>query len=57
MKQGKGEENALVIANMLFQQHKRWLYTWTSSNGQQQNQTDYVLCSWREALYSQQKQD
>ena len=24
------QENALVIANTLFQQHKRWLYTWTS---------------------------
>ena len=23
------QENALVIANTLFQQHKRWLYTWT----------------------------
>ena len=28
------QENALVIANTLFQQHKRRLYTWTSSNGQ-----------------------
>ena len=27
-------ENALVIANTLFQQHKRCLYTRTSSNGQ-----------------------
>ena len=26
--------NALVIANTLFQQHKRRLYTWTSSDGQ-----------------------
>ena len=26
--------NALVIANTLFQQHKRRLYTWTSPNGQ-----------------------
>ena len=26
--------NALVIANTLFQQHKRKLYTWTSSDGQ-----------------------
>ena len=24
------QENTLVIANTLFQQHKRWLYTWTS---------------------------
>ena len=28
------QENALVIANTLFQQHKKKLYTWTSSNGQ-----------------------
>ena len=28
------QENTLVIANTLFQQHKRRLYTWTSSNGQ-----------------------
>ena len=40
-------ENALVIANTLFQQHKRRLYTWTSPDGQHQNQTDYILCSQR----------
>ena len=34
------QENALVIANTLFQQHKRRLYTWTSPDGQYQNQTD-----------------
>ena len=52
------QENALVIANTLFQQHKRRLYTWTSPDGQHQNQMDYILCSQRwEALYSQQKQD
>ena len=28
------QENALVIANSLFQQHKRRLYTWTSPGGQ-----------------------
>ena len=28
------QENALVIANALFQQHKRQLYTWTSPDGQ-----------------------
>ena len=28
------QENALVIASTLFQQHKRRLYTWTSPNGQ-----------------------
>ena len=27
------QENALVIANILFQQHKRRLYTWTSPDG------------------------
>ena len=35
----------LVIANTLFQQHKRRLYTQTSLDGQYQNQTDYTLCS------------
>ena len=28
------QESTLVIANILFQQHKRLLYTWTSPNGQ-----------------------
>ena len=28
------QENALVIRNTLFQQHKRRLYTWTSPHGQ-----------------------
>ena len=28
------QENTLVIANILFQQHKRRLYTWTSLDGQ-----------------------
>ena len=28
------QENALVIAHTLFQQHKRRLYTWTSQDGQ-----------------------
>ena len=52
------QENALVIANTLFQQHERRLYTWTSPDGQHQNQIDYILCSEDgEALYSQQKQD
>ena len=40
------QENALVIANTLFQ-HKRRLYTWTS-------QIDYILCSqrWRSSIQS-----
>ena len=41
------QENALVIANTLFQPHKRLLYTWTSTYGQYQNQIDYILCSQR----------
>ena len=28
------QENMLIIANTLFQQHKRKLYTWTSPDGQ-----------------------
>jgi len=48
------QENALVIANTLFQQHKRRLYTWTSSDSQHQNQIDYILCSqrWRSSIQS-----
>ena len=52
------QENALIIANTLFQQYKRRLYTWTSPDGPHQNQIDYILCSKvGEALYSHQKQD
>ena len=52
------QENTLVIANTLFQQHKRRLYTWTSPDGQQHNQIDYIFAAKDgEALYSQQKQD
>ena len=48
------QENALVIANTLFQQHKRRLYKWTSPEGQHQNQIDYILCSqrWRSSIES-----
>ena len=48
------QENALVIANTRFQQHKRRLYTWTSSDGRYQNQIDCVLCSqrWRRSIQS-----
>ena len=41
------KENALVIANTRFQQHKRRLYTWTSPDGQHRNQVDHILCSQR----------
>ena len=46
------EENTLVIAKTLFQKHKRRLYTWTSPDGQHQNQIDYILCSqrWRSSI-------
>ena len=45
---------AIVIANILFQQHKRRLYTLTSPDGQYRNQIDYILCSqrWRSSIQS-----
>ena len=48
------QENTLVIANTLFQQHKRRLYTWISPDGQHQNQIDYIFCSqrWRSSIQS-----
>ena len=48
------QENTLVIANTLFQQHKRRFYTWTSPDGQYRNQIDYILCSqrWRSSKQS-----
>ena len=48
------QENTLVIANTIFQQRERWLYTWTSSDGQCWNQIDYILCSqrWRSSIRS-----
>ena len=48
------QENALVITNTLFQQHKRRLYTWTSPDNQHRNQIDYILCSqrWRGSIQS-----
>ena len=48
------QENALVIENTLFQQHKRTLYTWTSPDGQHRNQIHYILCSqrWRSSIQS-----
>ena len=47
------QQNTLVTANTLFQQQKRQLYTWTSADGQYQNQTDYILCSWRWRISTQ----
>ena len=48
------QENALVIANTLFQQHKRRLYTWTSTGGRHWNQMDHIPCSqtWRSSVQS-----
>ena len=48
------QENALVIANTLFKQYKRRLYTWTSPDGQYRNQIDYILYSqrWRSSVQS-----
>ena len=57
------QENALVIANTLFQQHKRRLYTWTSPDGHHQMVNTkirliiFFAAKDGEALYSQQKQD
>ena len=41
------QENTMVIAKALFQQHKTRLYTWTSPCGQHQNQIYSILCSQR----------
>ena len=48
------QENALVIANTLFQQHRTRLYTGTSPDGQHRNHIDYILCSqrWRSSIQS-----
>ena len=45
----------MVIANTLFEKHKRRLYTWTSPDGQYRNQIDYILCSqrWRSTIQSE----
>ena len=39
--------HALVIANTS-SNNIRWLYTWTSLDGEYQNQIDYILCSQRQ---------
>ena len=48
------QENALVIANIFFQQHKKRLYIWTSPDSQHQNQFNYILYSqrWRSSIQS-----
>ena len=48
----------LLQVNTLFQQHKRQLYTRTSPNGQNRNQTDYIFVAKDgKDVHSQQKQD
>ena len=42
------QENVLVMANTLFQQQKKRLYTWISPYCQYHNQIDYILCSQRQ---------
>ena len=51
------QENALIIANTLFQQHKRRLYTWTSLVNTEIRLIIFFAAKDGEALYSQQKQD
>ena len=52
------QKNALVIANTLFQQHKRRLYTWTSPMVNTEIRLIiFFAAKDGEALYSQQKQD
>ena len=52
------QENTLIIANTLFQQHKRRLYTWTSPDGQTEIRLIiFFAAKDGEALYSHQKQD
>ena len=48
------QENELVLANTLFQLHRRSLYTWTSPDGQYWNHIGYILCSqrWRSSIQS-----
>ena len=48
------QEKSLIIANTIFQQHKRRLYTCASPDGQHWNQIDYILCSqrWRSSIQS-----
>ena len=48
------QENTLVIADTLFEQHKRLLYIWTWPDGQYWNLIDYIVCSqrWRSSVQS-----
>lgn len=47
-----GIDNNFTIANTVFNQHKRRLYTWRSPDGQYRNQIDYILIRqrWRSSI-------
>ena len=51
------QEHILVIANTLFQQHKRRFHTWTKPDGQHQNLIIFFAAKDGKTIYSQQKQD
>ena len=51
------QENTLVTANTLFQQHKRRLYTWKTMVNNEIRLSIFFAAKDGEALYSQQKQD
>ena len=45
-------EHELALANTMFKQHPRWLYTWTSPDGNTRNQRNYVPIAqrWKTSL-------
>jgi len=45
-------ENELALANTMFKQHPRRLYTWTSPAGDTRNQIDYISIAqrWKTSL-------
>ena len=47
-----GQSNEMALANTTFKQHPRWLYTWTSPDGNTRNQIDYIsiVHRWKTSL-------
>ena len=44
-------EHELALANTMFKQHPRRLYTWTSPGGNTRNQRDYIsIAQWKTSL-------